>query len=314
MGVQDPSKPGVFEFRMPSSYVYLGGTLDVKPVTGAGGSIIIELSDNNGLDWKPLAKVTATGQKQIDLKPFVYRRYDYRLRFTLNGKVTGLDAVRVSHDIQHSQRPLPALSEGSNAIHFSEGTQEGTITINPSTNPDMKGKNAYYTDFHPDLKNVADPKSARSGRVGGNYFSDPYAGRDQPTPCRRCIIALAILRTAGTFRHPSMAARAGRMSDNWKVRTAASANILSAIPCPRGSHDALVRFSGTQRNTTLILDLRIDADYHEPHGGFAPVKVTYIWDEIGQARESVHIATQADETWDIHCAGKPIMKSIVLER
>lgn len=63
----------------------------------------------------------------------------------------------------------------------------------------------------------------------------------------------------------------------------------------------------------IIFNLRIDADYVEPHGGFRPVRVTYRWSEGGADKEDVHIAESPDETYQIECAGEPRMKSIVLE-
>jgi hypothetical protein len=88
---------------------------------------------------------------------------------------------------------------------------------------------------------------------------------------------------------------------------------VTAAEIPPNTHAALVRFAGTQRNTTMISNFRIDADFAQPHGGFAPVKVTYLWEENGAPKEDVHIAKSADETYTIHCAAKPVMKSIVLE-
>jgi hypothetical protein len=82
---------------------------------------------------------------------------------------------------------------------------------------------------------------------------------------------------------------------------------------PAGVRQALVRFTGTQRNTTCLFDYRIDADYKEPHGGFRPVKVAYRWEENGQAKEDVHIARKPQETYTIDCAVKPTMKSIGVE-
>jgi hypothetical protein len=89
---------------------------------------------------------------------------------------------------------------------------------------------------------------------------------------------------------------------------------LALNDLPANSKAALVKFAGKQRNTTLIFDLRIDADYNEPHGGTAPVKVTYLWEEGGQAKQHVHVAKSADEPFTIRCEQKPVMKSIVLER
>lgn len=43
-----------------------------------------------------------------------------------------------------------------------------------------------------------------------------------------------------------------------------------AADVPRGTRDALVRYGGSQVNTAVVLNLRIDADYIEPRGGFRP--------------------------------------------
>ncbi len=312
--VKDTSKAGHFSFRMPSSYVYLSGALDAKAVVGDGGAIVIELSDNNGLDWKPLTRITVSGAQHIDLKTLVYRRYDYRLRLTLEGKGTGLDALRVSHDIQHSQRPLPALAQGSNHIKFSEGAEEGTITINPATQPEWKGKNAYYTDFHPDLRNIADPNLRVQNGAGDITFPIQTPGD------------ITRLRVGAHYR-----ARDAR--DGWKIETSfdggkrwtsigalegptgiGSSRYFVLTDVPTGARSAKVRFSGVERNTTTLMDLRIDADYQEPRRGTAPVKITYVWDEMGQKHTDVHVSSTSDEAYDIHCGSKPLMKSIILER
>src|SRR5207302_11416588 len=103
--LKDAGKPGTFVIRMPSSYVYLRGQVAFNAVVESGGSVAVSFSDNHGLDWKPVAEVKQSGGQKIDLKPLVYRRYDYRLKFVLSGKGTGLDALKITHDIQHSQRP-----------------------------------------------------------------------------------------------------------------------------------------------------------------------------------------------------------------
>jgi hypothetical protein len=82
---------------------------------------------------------------------------------------------------------------------------------------------------------------------------------------------------------------------------------------PAGTRRALVRFAGTQRNTTCLFDYRIDADYQEKRGGFRPIKVTYQWEENGQAKEDVHVLKQAEEKYTITCAAKPVMKAIRME-
>jgi hypothetical protein len=82
---------------------------------------------------------------------------------------------------------------------------------------------------------------------------------------------------------------------------------------PPGTRAAKVKLVGTQRNTTLLQNLRIDADYAEPAGGFRPVKVTYTWEENGTPKQDVHIAQKPDDSYVIECQAKPTMKSIALE-
>jgi hypothetical protein len=299
---------------MPSSYVYLGGQLAFTAAPGEGGSVTVWFSENNGLDWKEIANVTTAGDHKVDLKPLVFRRYDYRLKFVLSGKGTGLESVKVTHDIQHSQRPLPALGEGENTVRFSAGPQEGTITVEGSTKLENKGKNLLHTDFHPRAKNIAEGSTIHlAGGEGEIVFPVQTPGD------------ITRLRVGAHYR-----ARDAR--DGWDVSAsfdggktwrpvgnlegphAGMSKALALNDVPAGSRAALVKFAGRQRNTTLIFDLRIDADYKEPHGGLAPVKVTYAWEEGGQAKQHVHIAKSADEAFTIRCAHKPVMKSITLER
>jgi hypothetical protein len=82
---------------------------------------------------------------------------------------------------------------------------------------------------------------------------------------------------------------------------------------PSGTRAALVCFAGTERNTCVLFDERISADYQEPHGGFAPVKITYTWEEGGRTRQDVHMARAAEEQYTIRCVDRPMMKSLALE-
>ena len=63
----------------------------------------------------------------------------------------------------------------------------------------------------------------------------------------------------------------------------------------------------------MLFGVRLDADYEEPRGGFAPIKVTYVWEEDGAQKRDVHVARAATESWTIRCDGKPLMKSLVVE-
>jgi hypothetical protein len=94
---------------------------------------------------------------------------------------------------------------------------------------------------------------------------------------------------------------------------AGSSKYVTFDKIPAGTKSAQVRFAGKAVNTTMLFRMRIDADYKEPQGGFRPVKITYKWEEDGQAKEDVHVAKSADEKYTIKCAAKPTMKSIVLE-
>ncbi len=319
VAVKDPAQPGTLVFRMPSSYVYLGGELDFMPVVGTGGSVIVSFSDNNGLDWREIARVDAAGPaggSKVDLKRYIYRRYDYRLKFVLQGKGTGLNAVKVMHDIQHSQRPLPILDQGDNRITFSEGPQEGTITVEGNLNPNnpaAKAKNLSYADFHPRKSGVGEPFLRVTGATGEFAYAVETPGditRLRIGAHYRCRDARDGWTIEASFDGGKSYAPVGTLDGPMP----GSSKYLVLDKVPAGSRSTLVRFTGRQRNTTVLLDLRIDADYAEPHGGLAPVKVTYAWQENGQDKQDIHIAGAAEQSYTIHCAEKPVMKSVSLER
>jgi len=309
--VKDAAQPGVLVIRMPSSYVYLGGELSLKAAMAAAGSVEVLISMNNGLDWESLVTITQSGEQKIDLTPQVFRRYDYRLKLVLHGKGTGLDALRITHPIQHSQRPLPALAAGDNTIALSTD-QDGTITVEGAMVASSKGKQLFYTDFHPERKNIADKLASLTGGSGEITFPIETPGD------------MTRLRIGAYYR-----ARDAR--DAWDVQVSFDGGktfenvdrlpgpfvgmgkymIVSKVPA--GTRSALVRFSGTQRNTLVLQNSRIDADFHEPQGGYRPVKITYAWEENGQPKQDIHVAKQPGESYKIVCASKPVMKSIVLE-
>jgi hypothetical protein len=311
--LRDPARPGVLILRVPSSYVFLGGEVALKPLPGTGGRIELFLSDNNGLDWKPLTTVATGGEQRVDLKPHIYRRYDYRLKLVMRGPDAGLERLRLSHDVQHSQRALPALGQGRNQVTFSAGPPEGTITIEGSLNPKARGKQLVYTDFHPRQSGVQDPWLAVTSTEGQITFPITTPGD------------MVRLRLGGHYR-----ARAAE--DGWSMQvsfdngktfrtigrlagpTTGNSHYLTFADIPPGTRTALVRWTGTRRDTICLFSLRIDADYREPHGGFEPVQVTYVWEEEGVEKRHVHIATQPEERYTIDCGTRPVMKSLVVER
>lgn len=314
---KDASRPAEAELRMPSSYVYLSGEL-LLGATVSGGSIDVFLSDSHGRRWTPVGSLTASGEQRLDLTPHVLRRYDYRLKFVLKGKGTELNSLRIAHDIQHSQRALPALDQGENRIAFSAGAAEGTISIE-GAGPKFKGKQVTYEDLGAVLTNI-DTKKVEEGGPWVPLGATGDVTFPVETPGELVRLRFGCAYKAGskgegwdlqvsyddgkTFKTLDRASGPTRLSGKW----------LTASDAPAGTRKALVRYAGTSRADLILWRYRIEADYKEPRGGFAPVKITYRWEENGQPREDVHVSRSPDETYAIRCAQKPVLKSIVLER
>jgi hypothetical protein len=309
--VTDESKSGVLVFEMPSSYPFLTAVAQLKAVVGEGGQIVVSVSTNNGLDFKTVGTITAGGEQKIDFDKNVHRLYNYRLKLEFKGKGTGVDALKVTHDIQHSQAPLPALAKGKNTITFCAGPQEGTLTIEP----DISGNFHSLTvaDFHgvrdgtmkePNLKvptgqgSVTFPIEAPGDitriRMGGFYRARaPKDGYDMQV----------------SFDDGKTFSLVGKMVGPWAGMT--EYDTFDKVPA--GTKAVKVRFAGKTQNTTMMRNFRIDADYKLPNSGFAPVQITYTWEEGGVAKKDVHVAKAANETYQIDVGDKAVMKSIVLE-
>lgn len=302
--------PGEVIYRLPSSYVYLGGTLQFDNIN-AGRTVTVEFSRNNGLDWTEIGKTQTLETLKIDMKPHIYRLYDYQIRLKL-GPLAAIENLSFTHTIQHSQRALPALGQGENKLTFNAGPQEGTITLEGAMDPNRKAKNLVYTEFHPQLENVGGVPLILSGGSGTVTFPITTPGD--------------IKRLRVGFHY-----RARDKADSWELQasfdggktfkafgtaegpTPGNSITLVCNDVPAGARSALVRFAGKQRNTTCFLDWRIDADYAEPNGGFRPVKITYIWMDGGEERKNIHIAKSPQETFSIFCDAKPLMKSYTVE-
>ena len=317
LAAADGAKPGVLVIRMPNSYVYLGGTVTLLPAI-TKGSVTVSISRNQGLDWEELARyeTTPAAPAEIDLGRRIRRFYDYRLKFTIQGEA-GLDALRISQRIQHAQTPLPALAAGQNAITFAADPAEGTITYEGNMDPEA-GKNSpavVYTDFHPVVEGLKE-----------KFLGVGDAGKGAATFTLNTPGDLKRVRMSLHYRARDLSGKDGYDAElsfdagkSWqpvaKFDKAQPANqrYVTFDQVPAGVRVALLRLSGYQKNTTCIFGLRVDADYAEPHGGFRPVKITYLWEENGVAKQDVHVAKSARDAYAITCAAAPLMKSIVLE-
>lgn len=309
----DGKSAGVLVLRMPSSYVYLSGVAALKAAVGAGGSVRVEFSDNNGLDWREVATIDSSGAREIDLKAFVYRRYDYRLRLTLAGAGTRVEGLKLTHDVQHSQRALPALGQGENRITLAEGRQEGTVTVQGNSEGTAKGKNLSLADFHPTIEGFKDHPLFLTGAKGA--LTVPVATPGDMTRVRvgahyRARGAKDLFDVEASFDEGKTWRAIGKLEGP----TAGSSKYFVFADVRKGSRAALVRLAGRQSNTLGVFDLRVDADYAEPHGGVAPVKVTYVWDEGGVERRDVHVSSGAEEAYTITCGARPVLKQLVVER
>jgi hypothetical protein len=315
LAARDDAKQGILEIRNPCSYVYLKGEAALDAAVGEGGSVGVYLSDNNGLDWQELAKIEKSGPQKLDLSKLILRRYDYRLRILLNGKGTSLGALSFRHDIQHSQRPLPALLAGENTITFSAGPQEGTVTIEGSTDKKNKGKQLIYTDFHPEINNAVEPLIMVDMAKGSADIA--YTIETPSDMVRMNILTHYRARDKRGGWDVQVSFDGGqtfKSVSKCEGGTPFFGNYVTVTDIPGGTRSAKVKWIGTAGgNAAMIFNHRIDADYKLPNAGFRPVKVTYLWEEGGIEKKDEHVAKTANETWKIKCDGKPKMKSIIME-
>ena len=311
----DPNKPATLIFRMPCSYVYHTGEIACTAQIANNGSIKVSLSDTQGLSWKDVGTIDKSGEQKFDIKKFVFRKYDYRLKFEISGAGTGLDSLKITHDIQHSQAPLPIILEGSNTISFSAGAQEGTITYEPNMNPDEAKQHGQisYLDLKPEIKDL-EPLQLRVGGSGAGEATFKIATPGDMTRLRMNYHWRARDKKDGYDVLVSFDdGKTFKTIDRLAGPTPGCTKYMIVPEVPKGTKQALVKLAGSQVNTTCLFDLRIDADYTEPNGGFRPVKITYLWEEDGKPKKDEHTVKSATETYKIECGAKTVPKSVILE-
>lgn len=311
----DASKPGIIVLRMPSSYVYVKAAAKLNAVIGEGGSISVSVSRNHGLDWTPVTKIEKSGEQAIDLTPFVKRLYDYQLKIELAGGGVSLEGLWTSHDFQCSQAALPALVEGENKLTFNAGPQEGTVTIEGTTDLDSVKKNGAPAigDFKPQLNGFKDSLAMTAGK-GDATFDVATPGdmtRLRVSTTWRARDVKDGLELQASYDGGKTFVKLPNGTLEGGVKGSSRYVISDAIPA--GTRAAKVRIVGRQVNTTAIFDLRIDADYAEPNGGFRPVKMTYTWDESGTTKTHEHVAKSSSDAYSITCGPKAVVKSFAME-
>jgi len=312
-----PDEPGVFVIDMPSSYVYLDGELRLGYTLGIDGAVRVLFSRNNGLDWREIYVKTGSGawEQTVDLKPFIRRLYDYRLKFELAGKGTGLNMLEIRHDIQHSQRALPALGPGKNTITFSaRPADESTVTVQGLPQPEVPYGMISALEYHPALEGVE--CTARGFEVTEDGGTVTFAV-ETPGEMRRLrfgCFTLAAAKEDGwdflvSFDDGANWTAAGRAGG----QVPGISRYVTFEDVPAGARRALVRFAGGRAGGAIMVEFRIDADYALMHGGFRPVAVTYLWQEAGERRRHEHVAREPEETYTIECGEAPVMRSLVME-
>ncbi len=318
------TKPAEAVFRMHCPYVFLGGKARLGGKASGRGSLKMLLSTNNALDWKEVWRLDKTGsfREEVDLGRKVLRRYDYYVKLVLEGDVR-LDALELENDIQHSQRALPALAQGTNTITVSAGEPTDTVTIAPVVPTANVGKNEDLSAFRPALEGVKrtgaiwckqygvaglvtfpveTPGDIRAVRFGGHFRA-----RDK----KDGVELLLSFDGGGNW------IEAGRAWGPY----AATCKYVEFGKAPPGVRKVLVRYRLTQKGTvTGIFGLRIDVDYWNTPDGkpprrktFRPLKLTYVWKEGGAEKRHVQVVRKARESYEISSAAAPLMRSLVVE-
>jgi len=311
----DRGRPAEATFRMQCPYVFLGGKIRLAGEAKGNGWLKVLLSTNNGLDWTEIKEINGKFNEEIDVKDKVFRRYDYYVRLAMAGDVA-VAALEIENDIQHSQRALPALGQGPNAVTVHAGPAVNTVTAAPSLHQDIGNKNEKLSGFRPVLEGarhegsvinsggrgsvtfpVATPGDIRSVRFGGHFRAD---GNNQG-------VGLML-----SFDGGRSWAEAGSVPGPYR----GYCKYVEYDRVPPGARTVLVRY---QLSGASILSLRADVDYWDTpdgrkprSGAFPPFVVTYVYKDGAEKRVPL-VVKQSPAKFSITCGSKPEMRSIIVE-
>ena len=298
---------------MPSSYVYLSGQVSLKPVVAHRMDRLLSRSATI-MGWiGPGSHIANSGEATLDLKRLCFRRYDYRLKFEFSGEGTGLDALRIKHDVQHSQAPLPALLEGKNKITVTTGPYEGTVSSKAPSSVEMrdKGKNLFYKAFHPTLKGGTRTDGLRIEGKGTATF--PVATPGAMTRIRMNAFWRARDKRDGYDVSVSFnGGKTYRKVTRLGGPTAGETRYLTiaGIPAHPASPGA-VRRSIVQHHDALR---SADQPRLPPAARRIPADPGYLYLERGRPRKAhEHVATRPDDVYTISCRAKTVVKSLAVE-
>ncbi|HTL53446.1 MAG TPA: hypothetical protein VL860_12800 [Planctomycetota bacterium] len=318
IGIKDPGKAAVLVFERANGYLYAGGKVECDTLIGAGGSIAVAVSWDNGASWKDAGAFKAGDGQAVDVSALIAHKYQYRLKLTLTGAGTGLKDLKITEQFQCSQRALPALGVGANAIAVSAGAQEGTVTVE-GTNPKFKDKQATWEDFHVAFEGADPKKVAEDGVVVAQQGKGTTVTVPIETPGDLVRVRFGCQYRAAdkaegwdyqvSFDEGKTWKAAGRAAGPVRCST----EYVSFAEVPKGVRKVLVRYAGDSKGNLVLFGFRVDADYVRPHAGALPVVVTYAWEEGGVAKSQSFTAKTAAEKFTITCGAKPAMQSITLE-
>ena len=310
--LQDAKRPGHFDIEMPTSYVYLTGQIEARCRRGveAAGCVCFSATTTGWIGARLPRSTNRAGKPSTSGSlPFAATSIDSAWCWRAK-RGAGISEDRA----RHSVFAAGTADVGSRRKHHHvyAGPSEGTVTIEGSTEPGKQDKQVTPINFHPVLKDVAEQQFRAKADGASVTFAIATPGE------------MTRLRMGGHYRLRDQRDRwdlqvsfdGGQTFKTVDTQTGSYQGICKYVTVgdvPPGVKAALVRWVGSQRNTACIFLLRIDADYRQPHGGFQPVRITYVWEEGGLEKKDIHVAASPQETYQITCQGKPSMKSITLE-